>query len=133
MYVALVKMGNSQSASRLIKGMGLLLLAGLFLDNVSNAAHFGGFVGGLVMGILFAPNYQKSYSARRKWSLDVDSWPRDYRQVMGFGISPSRRGFLPIAVLWAIVAVFMAAEPKFRSIPVCIGRSLLKPGSLSWF
>lgn len=133
MYVALVKMGNSQSAMRVIKGMLLLLVSGLLLDNVSNAGHIGGFLGGIVMGILFAPNYKKSYSMNRKWSLDVDSWPRDYRQMMGFGISPSRRGLFPISALWAVAAVFLVAEPRFRSIPYCIVRGLVKPGSVSRF
>ena len=74
MYVALVKMKRPQSASSIMKGMLALFLYGLLFENISNAAHVGGFVGGLVMGVLCTPSYQKNYSMRRKWSLKILSF-----------------------------------------------------------
>ena len=133
LYVALCKMGRGQNAMSVLKSMLLLLLSGLFWDNVSNAAHLGGFVGGMVMGILCAPHYEKDYSMRRKNSLQVDPWPRDYRQMMGFGISPTKHGLVPLSMVWAVIVLIMASEPKFRAIPSCILRGLLKPGNLSSF
>ena len=133
MYVVLSKMGRAQSAMGILKGMLLLLLSGLLWDSVSNAAHVGGFIGGVVMGILCAPHYSKNYAMRRKWSLEVDQWPRDYRQMMGFGIKPTKNGLIPVTLLWAAGAFVLALEPKFRSIPSCILRGLMKPGSLSYF
>jgi len=130
MYVALTKMGQTSSAQRVLKGMALLLASGFLWDNVSNAAHLGGFFGGMVMGILCSPSYRKNYLARRKWSLEVDLWPRDYRQMMGFGISPNK-SLVPVQALWAVAACAMVLEPTFRSIPSSILASLLRPGSLS--
>lgn len=132
MWVALIKMGRSQSAWQVIKGMLVLFLYGLAFNSVSNAAHVGGFVGGVVMGMLCAPNYRKSYTQRRKWSLEVDPWPRDYRTVMGFGIAPSQHGYLRVSYIWVAVALAIAMEPKFRAIPISILRGMLRPGSLSF-
>jgi len=133
MYVALSKMGQIQKSRRVLKGILLVLASGFLWDNVSNAAHFGGFLGGVAVGILCAPHYSKSYSMRRKWSLEVDVWPKEYRQMMGFGISPTRRGLVPVAGLWAVAALVMSMEPRFRAIPGCIIRGLVNPGSLSLF
>lgn len=133
MYVALSKMGQKQSAMRVVKGMLLVILSGFFWESVSNAAHVGGFLGGVLVGVLCNPQYTKSYSMRRKWSLEGDLWPRDYRQMMGFGISPTKSGMIPITAIWAVLALAMALEPRFRSIPLCIFRGLTNPGSLSYF
>mgnify|MGYP005847612967 CR=1 FL=1 len=129
--VALLKMGRSDRAGRFLKFMVAIYFYGRIAENISNGGHFGGFLAGFIMGILFAPNYRKNYSMRRKWSLEVDLWPRDYRSAMGFGISPSKRGFLPVSLVWVAAALAMIAEPKFRTIPTFILRGILKPGSLS--
>lgn len=133
MYVSLIKMGRGQSAMSILKSMLLLLLSGFLWESISNVAHVGGFIGGVVMGLLCAPNYGKDYSMRRKNSLQVDNWPRDYRQVMGFGVSPTKNGVIPVSILWAVGVLLFALEPKFQSIPSNILRGLMKPGSLSYF
>ena len=132
MYVALVKMGRGQNAMKILKSMLLIIISGFLWENISNAAHIGGFIGGLVMGMLCAPSYGKDYSMRRKNSLKVDNWPRDYRQVMGFGVSPTENGIIPVSILWAIGVLLLALEPKFQSILPNILRGLMKPGSLSF-
>jgi membrane associated rhomboid family serine protease len=133
MYAALVKMGNKGAASRVAKGMAILLVMGLFLENVSTAAHVGGFLGGLCIGILCGPSYRKNYSLRRKNSVEYDPTPRDYRQAMGYGVMPTDRGILPLPLLWFILAVlFAAAKPKFRAMPAMVLKGLLVPGSLTY-
>ena len=131
MFAALVKMGNSKAALLIAKGMAILLASGMFFESVSNATHFGGFFGGLMLGMFCAPNYRKSYVMRRKNSIEYDPYSRDYRRVMGFGITPSERGLIPIALLWATLAtVFAISSPKIRSVPSMILKGLLNPGSL---
>jgi membrane associated rhomboid family serine protease len=130
MYVCMLKMGNSRAATSIIKGMGLLLLYGFVFENISNAAHVGGFLGGAVVGILCGPNYGKSYSLRRKWSLEADNSPRDYRVAMGFGTKPSSSGLVPLPVLWIAGLVALGVQARFRSIPKLIIQGLLRPGSL---
>jgi membrane associated rhomboid family serine protease len=130
MYVSLLKMGNSRAATSIAKGMGLLLLYGFVFENISNAAHVGGFLGGAIVGLLCGPKYRKSYSLRRKWSLEADDSPRDYRQAMGFGAKPSRSGLVPLPVVWIAALVALGVQPKFRTIPKLILQGLLRPGSL---
>lgn len=130
MYVSLLKMGNSRAASSTIKGLVLLLLYGLLFDNISNAAHVGGFLGGALVALLCGPSYGSSYSLRRKWSLQADVWPRDYRAVMGFGAKPSNSGLIPLPVMWALAVAGLATQARFRAIPKFILMGLWKPGSL---
>lgn len=133
MYVALVKMGNDRASSQVIRGMGRTLLYGLLISKISNAAHIAGFLSGIASGILLAPSYSKSYSARRKWSLEVDMHPRDYRVAMGFGVEPSRRGKIPLALIWLGALVYCIINPRLRVAPQLILKGLLKPGSLASF
>jgi membrane associated rhomboid family serine protease len=131
LYASLVKMGNGRAASRIARGMAILLVMGLFIDNVSTAAHLGGFFGGIVMGILFGPSYQKNYSMRRKNSAEYDPAPRDYRQAMGFGVLPTKGGLLPLPFLWVGIALLLAIQPKYRTMPALMLKGFLFPGSLT--
>lgn len=128
MLVSLTKMGNTQMGTRVLKNMGFLLLFGVVLENVSNATHIGGFLGGVVMGILCCPSYHKSYAMSRKNSLEVDVADREYRLAMGFGKVPSRRGLVPLSLLWAIAVVALVSDPLYRRIPLQIYRGLVQPG-----
>ena len=132
MYVCMLKMGNPQALIRTAKGMGILFVMALFLENISNAAHFGGFLGGILVGVLCSPRYRKSYSMRRKNSVEYDPYPRDYRQSMGFGVMPTDRGLIPLPLLWAaivVVLVAISAPNKFRAIPSLVMSGILQPGS----
>jgi membrane associated rhomboid family serine protease len=127
MYTSLLKMGNARSASQIAKGMGILLASGLLFDTISNASHAGGFLGGMLMAALCGPSYGKSYNLRRKNSIADDPYPRDYRQAMGFGITPNR-GMLPLGLVWGVlVALFMVAKPKFRAMPSLVLKGFLYP------
>lgn len=128
MFVSLIKMGNNQMGMVVLKNMGMLLLFGFMLSNVSNAAHLGGFLGGIAMGVLCVPSYRKSYALSRKNSLDVDPADRQYRLAMGFGKVPSRRGLVPLSLLWTIAIVALAVNPLYRRIPIQIVRGLSRPG-----
>lgn len=131
MYASLLKMRNSRSASRIAKGMGILLASGLLFDTISNASHAGGFLGGMVVAVLCGPRYGKSYSLRRKNSIADDPFPRDYRQAMGFGVMP-KRGMVPLVVVWGVLgALFIVAKPKVRAIPSLVLKGFLYPGSLT--
>ena len=131
MFVALIKMGNSSMGIRVLKSMGVLLLLGVVIPNVSNAAHIGGFLGGILMGMLCGPNYRKSYSLSRKNSLEVDLADREYRLAMGFGKVPTKRGLVPLSLLWVVAIIALASNPLYRRIPMNIYRGLLKPGIYS--
>lgn len=128
MFTALVKMGNTAMGTRVLKSMGVMLLIGFVLPKVSNAAHIGGFLGGIAIGILCCPSYRKSYTLSRKNSLEVDFADREYRQAMGFGKVPSRRGLVPVSFLWALAIVALFVNPLYRRIPLQIYRGILQPG-----
>jgi membrane associated rhomboid family serine protease len=131
MFIALAKMRNTRATIRVAQSMGFLFLYGLFFENISNAAHVGGFFGGVLVGLIFGPNYRKSYTLRRKWSVEVDTAPRGYRDVMGFGNVPTSSGTLPIQVLWIVAAIAAVTQPRWRSIPSLILTGLLRPGALT--
>lgn len=131
LYVALVQMGNSRAASQVLRGMGRILLAGFLLSNISNASHVAGFLGGLTVGLLVGPTYQRSYAARRKWSLEVDRHSRAYRTAMGFGVEPAA-GRLPLWVLWTTLLLYALYNPTWRAAPQLMVRGLWRPGSLSF-
>jgi membrane associated rhomboid family serine protease len=114
---ALWKLGNRRAAGQVIRSLFLLCLYGLLMPSVSNAAHVGGVVGGFLVGLLCGPSYTKSYMARRKNSLEVDTMPREYRLVMGFGTKPIR-GWIPLPVLWLImVGAPCLLYPPVRATP----------------
>jgi hypothetical protein len=132
LYASLIRMGNRGAASRIARGMAILFLSGFFVEGMSNTSHLGGFVCGLVMAVLFSPSYKKSYSLRRKNSVEYDPSPRDFRQAMGFGVMPSERGMIPLPLFWGVMGVlFVLAKPKFRAIPALLFKGLLFPGSVS--
>jgi membrane associated rhomboid family serine protease len=138
MFMALVRMRNGQATTSLFKGMGLLVLYGLLLggsNTFSNAAHFGGFLGGVTMGLLCGPRYQRNYAARRKWSLEVDNQPQDYRVAMGFGNRPTKGGLIPLSFMWmGIMAAFLLVSADrgcYQAIPTIVLQGLLRPGSLT--
>jgi membrane associated rhomboid family serine protease len=113
--ISLLRMKNNSAAQALLKSLGLLLLYGMVLENVSNVAHVGGLVGGMLVGLLLGPRYRSNYNARRKWSLDSDDpdvIPRSYRHVMGFGISPVPRK----AGRWIVVSAVAAAAMLLATI-----------------
>lgn len=131
-FVSLIKMGNRGAAGRIARGMATMMIAGLFIENMSIASHFGGFLGGTIMAILFSPSYKNNYSLRRKNSVEYDPAPRDFRQAMGFGVLPTERGMIPLPVLWGALAVLYAvATPKFRAMPALCLKGFLFPGSLT--
>lgn len=130
LYVCLIRMGNQSAAWRVAKGMGILFLIGAFMANVSNAGHAGGFAAGIVLGLVSGPSYRKSYALRRKNSLEVDIYSRDYRIAMGFDKVPSERGTVPVVVLWVAALIALLAQAKIRTSPQLILRGLLHPGSL---
>lgn len=110
----------------------VVYLIGTLIDNVSPVSQIGGFVGGALVGILCAPGYEKSYSLTRKNSVEVDPLSREYRQEVGYGILPTRRGWVPLPLFWALVggAIFLT-DAKYRMIPAKILAGLWNPGSLS--
>jgi hypothetical protein len=96
--------------------MGLLFVWGIFLTNISNAAHIGGFVTGMVVAFLSGPAYRSSYGLRRKNSLEADPYNRSYRTAMGFDKVPVNRGILPLPILCLLVIGAIVAQLKFRTI-----------------
>ena len=116
MYVCLVRMGNHTAAWRVIRGMGFLFLWGLFLTNISNAAHIGGFITGIVVAFLSGPTYRVSYGLRRKNSLEADPYNRSYRTVMGFDKIPINRGILPLPFLCFAIFAAVFAQLKFHTL-----------------
>lgn len=133
MFVALAKMGNRKTISRLLRALALPFLIGIIKPgNISNASHIGGFLGGVVTAILFCPSYRDSYIMRRKNSLVVDTAPKDYRQVMGFGVEPTQRGLLPLG--WSLLVgagIGVVAKPRLLQLPITVMKGILHPGSLS--
>ena len=109
----------------------MLFFGGFVFSNVSNLAHLGGFAGGCGMALLCGPSYRRSYAARRKNSLEVDLYNREYRSVMGFGIVPSGGGLVSLPVFWvAVIASLYIFMPSVRYAPKLVLRALTRPGSL---
>jgi Rhomboid family len=134
MFVCLVRMGNTSAASRIARGMVIILLYGVIFANISNASHVGGFLMGLVIGILSGPSYTKDYSMIRKNSLQVDVLDKDYRQVIGYDKKPSKHGLVPIQLVWIASIMFLlvqvgslsSSSSFYRSIPASILRGFAK-------
>lgn len=131
MWIQLMRMETSRGMFRVIRGMGFIYLLGTLIENVSPVPQIGGFVGGALVGILCAPGYKKSYALRRKNSVEVDPLTREYRQEVGYGILPTRGGWIPLPLYWVVVAAALfLADAKYRTIPAKILTGLWKPGSL---
>lgn len=132
MLSSLLKMGNADASYYVLKHMAWLLLFGYFVPNVSNAAHVGGFVGGVLVGYLFGPGYERSYSLNRADGFARDKADPEFRQMMGPGIYPSmERAIFPLKYLWMCVGLAIIARPELRLIPIALFRGILEPGSLS--
>lgn len=127
MYVCLTRMGSGRGGQNLVRGMAVLVLSGLWLDNVSSAANVGGFLCGIATGLLCGPRFVKDYSMRRKNSVEFDPASKDYRQAMGFGISPTRGGPIPLVLIWTILLAWAIINPATRSMPLLIWRKLINP------
>jgi rhomboid protease GluP len=127
MYVEMTRMQSARGGRNLLRGMAILLLSGLWLDNVSLAANVGGFLCGIVTGILCGPRYFKDYNMRRKNSVEFDPVSRDYRQVMGFGISPTKGGPIPLTVIWTILLIGGLLNPDIRAMPALVWKKLVHP------
>ena len=130
-FVALGKMGNKPASAQILRSIGALLLIGFMFPSVSNASHLGGFLAGCVMGLLFSPGYRKSYSLRRKNTVQLDTAPRDFRQVMGFGIVPKKNPPLPLWTLWAVALVYASTNTRVQNAVLLIWKGLCRPGSVS--
>lgn len=111
------------SSGQLFRGMAILIGLGVWMDNVSVAMTVGGFVGGILIGILCGPRYDKDYAMRRKNSAGYDPANRDYRRIMGFGIMPTP-GRISLNVFWAGILALAASKPGCRNVPLAIVRGL---------
>ncbi|KAL7527127.1 hypothetical protein ACHAWF_002046 [Thalassiosira exigua] len=132
MLASLMKMGNIDAVYSVAKQMVWLLAFGFLVPNVSNAGHVGGFLGGWVVGYLFGPGYERSYSLNRSGGLSRDSADWQFRQMMGPGIYPnSEASILPLKYLWVGIGVALLARPDLRLIPIALLRGILEPGALS--
>jgi membrane associated rhomboid family serine protease len=120
LYVCLVRMGNHSAAWRVVRGMGFLFLWGLFMTNVSNAGHVGGFLTGIAVALISGPRYHSSYALRRKNSLEVDIYNRDYRLAMGHDKVPSKSGWISLPFLWSMMILACLSQAKLRSIPLAV-------------
>ena len=112
--------GNGGGFTQLLQGMLILLGVGAWMEHVNVAMNLGGFGGGILLGLLCGPKYTNDYSMTRKNSVGYDPVDRDYRAVMGFGIMPTERGWIPLKVLQAILLTIFLAVPQYRNIPVAI-------------
>ena len=132
MLSSLLKMGNADAAYYVLKNMAWLLLFGYLVPNVTNAAHLGGLVGGVLVGYLFGPGYERSYSLNRADGFARDKADPEFRQMMGPGIYPyMEKAIFPLKYLWMCVGLAIVARPELRLIPIVLVRGILEPGSLS--
>lgn len=131
MFVCLTRMANTNptnggaSSGQLLRGMAVMIVLGLWMDNVNTAMNIGGFFGGIIIGILCGPSYQKDYAMRRKNSAGYDPIYRDYRSVMGFGIMPTDSGLVSLKALYTILLAVVVSIPKYRNVPLAITKGLL--------
>jgi membrane associated rhomboid family serine protease len=132
MLSSLLKMRNADAAYYVLKNMAWLLLFGNLVPNVSNSGHLGGLVGGVLVGYLFGPGYERSYSLNRADGFARDKADPEFRQMMGPGIYPSlEKAIFPLKYLWMCVGLAIVARPELRLMPIDLVRGILEPGSLS--
>jgi len=132
MLASLMKMGNSDATFYVLKQMVWLLAFGFLVPNVSNAGHVGGFVGGWLIGFLFSPGYERSYTLNRADGASRDSADAEFRRMMGRGVYPSvEKAIFPLKYLWMGVGLAMLARPDLRLIPLGLVRGILEPGAMS--
>ena len=132
MFVCLTRIASvnptngGASSGQLFRGMAIMIALGSWMDNTSVAMSVGGFVGGILIGILCGPKYEKDYAMRRKNSAGYDPANRDYRSIMGFGIMPTNKGILSLQLVYSVLVAAMLSIPKYRQIPLAILRGLWK-------
>jgi len=115
MWVMLQRMGKEEESKSILKGILWLTMIGCILPGIGAAGHAGGFVGGVVVGCLFGPQYQSK-------SKLIEHVVQKYRQ---------KPGKLPLWSLWAVAAIPFLFQSRFRSIPNCIWLGIRQPGFLS--
>lgn len=132
MLASLLKMGNADAAYYVCKQMMWLLLYGFLVPGVSNAGHFGGLIGGWLVGYLFGPGYERSYTLNRADGMSRDSADWEFRQMMGPGIYPYKeRAIFPLKYLWMAIGALVVARPELRTVPTALIQGIIAPGSLS--
>ena len=91
-----------------------------------------GLAGGWLIGYLFGPGYERSYTLTRADGFAKDSADWEFRQMMGQGIYPNaERAIFPLRSLWMVFGVALLAKPEFRLIPLALLKGIIQPGSLS--
>lgn len=132
MLASLMKMGNADAVYYVVRHMMWLLLFGFLVPNVSNAGHLGGLAGGWLIGYLFGPGYERSYSLTRADGFSRDTADSEFRQMMGPGVYPNAaRAIFPIRYLWMVIGVALLVKPELRLIPLALLQGIIQPGSLS--
>lgn len=79
MFASLLKMSNPRATSVFKQMLWLIAFGYLIPNNVSNAAHIGGFLGGCVFGFMFGPAYFRSRGR------GLDQMDPEFRSVVGPG------------------------------------------------
>lgn len=138
MFVMLQRMGNTNASATIMKNMAFMLLFGSLARGISNAAHIGGFLAGLVMGYLFGPNYKRGYSsaASKRWNFDDnddenhEGPSRDYKMFMGPVMEPDRPN-VPLKYLFACLGLIFTLRSELWVVPEYVWMGFRNPGALS--
>ena len=89
-------------------------------------------MGGWLVGYLFGPGYEKSYSLNRIGGSGIDKADWEFRQMMGPGIYPSEeRAIFPLKFMWIGIGLAVLAKPELRLVPLALLKGVIQPGSLS--
>jgi len=130
LFSVLRKMDRDKESNVVLNNMFSMIIFGFMSSRVSNAGHIGGFVAGMIMGHFFAPNFKKSWSAKRSRWNDSDS----NGQLRSSGLLKSNYGeyksIIPLSYFYAALAFVFLTKAYIRDIPFTIIRGLLNPGRL---
>jgi len=130
LFTLLRKMDRDKESNVVLNNMFSMIIFGFMSSRVSNAGHIGGFVAGMIMGHFFAPNFKKSWSAKRSRWNDSDS----NAQLRSFGLLKSSYGeyksIIPLSYFYAALAFVFLTKAYIRDIPFTIIRGFLNPGRL---
>jgi len=132
MFVCLTRMSNvnpgnnGASPGQLLRGIALMIFLGMLIENVNTAINIGGFFGGIIIGTICGPSYEKDYAMRKKFSTAYDPVNKDYRSTMGFGIMPTKGGLIPLKVLYSILLIAVLSIPTYRNALLAIPRGFAK-------
>jgi len=130
LFIMYRKLNRSPQSWSVLRSMAFIFIFGAIADNISNASHFGGFIGGLLLGYLCSPNFRKSYVAKRKVWFDDDS-EQGLRRIMGPEVVETAP-FVSLGMMWALMlALGIWYQPSVRLIPLMAWKGLTHPGSLS--